>query len=51
MFNLLGNAWWGVRKTKKRYIATRNILAKAMPKDGDINLRPMEVSRYAWPDP
>jgi hypothetical protein len=49
MFNLLGNAWWEeVRKTKKRYVATRNILATAMPKEGDINsVRPMEVREPA----
>jgi hypothetical protein len=45
MFNLLGNSWWEeVRRTKKRYLASRHILAKAMPIDGDINsVRPLEV--------
>jgi hypothetical protein len=45
MFNLLGNAWWNeVRRTKKRYVASRIILGKAKPIDGDVNsVRPMEV--------
>jgi len=49
MFNLLGNAWWEeVRRTKKRYLATRHILAKASPIDGDVNsVRPLEVREPA----
>jgi hypothetical protein len=45
MFNLLGNAWWEeVRRTKKRYLATRLILGKAKSIEGDINsVRPLEV--------
>ena len=45
MFNLLGNAWWEeVRRTKKRYVATRIILGKAQPTDGNVNsVRPLEV--------
>jgi hypothetical protein len=45
MFNLLGNAWWEeVRRTKKRYVATRIILGKARPTEGDVNsVRPLEV--------
>jgi hypothetical protein len=45
MFNLLGNSWWEeVRRTKKRYLASRHILAKATPIDGGINcVRPLEV--------
>ncbi len=49
MFNLLGNAWWEeVRRTKKRYLATRHILAKASPIEGDVNsVRPLEVREPA----
>ena len=49
MFNLLGNAWWEeVRRTKKRYLATRIILGKAKPIEGDINsVRPLEVREPA----
>lgn len=45
MFNILGNAWWEeVRRTKKRYAASRLILSKAKPIEGDINsVRPIEV--------
>jgi hypothetical protein len=49
MFNLLGNAWWQeVNRTKKRYVATRIILGKAKPIDGDVNsVRPLEVREPA----
>jgi hypothetical protein len=49
MFNILGNAWWEeVRRTKKRYVATRIILGKAQPIDGDVNcVRPLEVREPA----
>jgi hypothetical protein len=49
MFNLLGNAWWEeVRRTKKRYLATRHILSKALPIEGDVNsVRPLEVREPA----
>ncbi len=49
MFNLLGNAWWEeLRRTKKRYLASRHVLGKAMPIDGDINnVRPLEVREPA----
>lgn len=49
MFNLLGNAWWEeVRRTKKRYLASRFILGKAKPTDGDVNsVRPLEVREPA----
>jgi hypothetical protein len=49
MFNLLGNAWWEeVRRTKKRYLASRYILEKSVPVDGDVNtVRPLEVREPA----
>ena len=49
LFNLLGNAWWEeVRRTKKRYLASRHILGKARPIEGDINsVRPLEVREPA----
>jgi hypothetical protein len=49
MFNLLGNAWWEeVRRTRKRYLATRLILGKARSIEGDINsVRPLEVREPA----
>jgi hypothetical protein len=49
MFNLLGNAWWEeVRRTKKRYLASRFILGKATQIEGDINsVRPLEVREPA----
>ncbi|MEJ5357194.1 MAG: J domain-containing protein [Desulfobacterales bacterium] len=49
MFNDLGNAWWEeVRRTKKRYLATRLVLSKARPIPGDIHcVRPLEVREPA----
>lgn len=49
LFNLLGNAWWEeVRRTKKRYLASRHILGKALPIEGDISVvRPLEVREPA----
>lgn len=45
----LGNAWWSEnRRTKKRYLATRHVLALGQPKEvGKASIIPIEVSKPA----
>jgi hypothetical protein len=46
---LLGNVWWTEnRRTKKRYLANRHVLALAQPKDAvKASMIPMEVNKPA----
>lgn len=47
--NLLGNAWWAERRrTNRRYLATRHVLAQARSNNsGQASLKPFEVKKPA----